>query len=88
MRILVLAAVLAAIGAVGAKADQSRHHRGPWCMIMIAADDVIEKQCDIPSYEVCREQMMGLSSASCVQNPYYYARYDRESPLGFRWHWR
>lgn len=56
-------------------------------MNMIAGDDIIEERCDMPSYEVCRREMRGLSSASCTQNPYYYAHYDPRGVPGFRWQW-
>lgn len=89
MRIAVLAAALAFTMTVGAEAGHARY-QGPWCMHMIAGDDIIEERCDMRSYEMCRAEMMGLSSAYCIQNPYYYARaYEPRRPHRTqRWHRR
>ncbi len=73
MRATALAALVAVATVVSfAAADRAEARtEGPWCLHYSIGTDAIVSRCDMRSYEMCRHEMMGLSSHFCVQNPYY-----------------
>ncbi len=73
MRATALAALVGAatVSALAGTGSAEARYEGPWCLHYSIGTDAIVSRCDMRSYEMCRDEMMGLSSHFCVQNPHY-----------------
>ncbi len=81
MKAMLMAGALALATAMGnAQPVQAQFAQveGPWCASIMVGDDSMVQRCDMRSFEMCRQEVMGQGSSYCSQNPYYRGAAGRE----------
>jgi hypothetical protein len=83
MKAILIAGALAAAAVLGnappAEAQVPRYE-APWCAVIPQGEDGVSERCDMRSFEMCRQEILGENSAYCIQNPHYKGASQRSAP--------
>jgi hypothetical protein len=71
MRQALIFTALAAAVLAAASPCAAATYEGPWCANVSVGEDSFVERCDMPSYERCRQEIIGQGASYCTQNPYF-----------------
>jgi Protein of unknown function (DUF3551) len=74
MRILLIAGV--ALVAVLLEARPVQAYEGPWCAVVSHGNSSVYEDCQYPSFEACRPNVLAGNRGFCNPNPRWVASYD------------
>jgi hypothetical protein len=80
MRTTMLAGAIAAAMAAATHPGVAQVYTGPWCAHVSIGDGDMASRCDMRSFEMCRQEIIGQGPSYCSPNPYYRQAADESPP--------